>query len=365
MNNNINETIHSFILSSEKDKEKPNILTTIESAYLRLLLFLQTKFTYGHSASDSYHFSNVIKEKVSLFLLIHSSEDKGTLPETIITVNGRDLHLWQFPFSRCSILKNLHSDSITCLVTDNKKYLFTGGLDKNVYLIEYSKNSKLKIKKPILLLSNFEAITSMVYFQRKTIDSKKKVEIKQRSLLIAAINRIDLYVSKDRKERNIMNQIMTFNIESKPTNLRSFLIIYNDSFFIFAANNYVRIKPLNKGIPSNGAIQIHGKKGEIMTSITSIIKLFTGIVVTCSNDKTIKFWTIGLDLAVINLATNEFKEGFSCVKEISKEKLLSGSINGRVALWSLKTYSLMKVYDVQLDFVFCIETMKVYDNKKT
>ena len=90
---------------SEKDKEKPNILTTIESAYLRLLLFLQTKFTYGHSASDSYHFSNVIKEKVSLFLLIRSSEDKGTLPETIITVNGRDLHLWQFPFSRCSILK--------------------------------------------------------------------------------------------------------------------------------------------------------------------------------------------------------------------------------------------------------------------
>ena len=81
MNNNINETIHSFILSSEKDKEKPNILTTIESAYLRLLLFLQTKFTYGHSASDSYHFSNVIKEKVSLFLLIHSSEDKGTLPD--------------------------------------------------------------------------------------------------------------------------------------------------------------------------------------------------------------------------------------------------------------------------------------------
>ena len=115
-------------------------------------------------------------------------------------------------------IKNLHSDSITCLVTDNKKYLFTGGLDKNVYLIEYSKNSKLKIKKPILLLSNFEAITSMVYFQRKTIDSKKKVEIKQRSLLIAAINRIDLYVSKDRKEINVMNQIMTFNIESKPTN---------------------------------------------------------------------------------------------------------------------------------------------------
>ena len=65
----------------------------------------------------------------------------------------------------------------------------------------------------------------MVYFQKKTIDSKKKVKIKQRSLLIAAINRIDLYVNKDRKEINVMNQIMTFNIESKPTNLRSFLII--------------------------------------------------------------------------------------------------------------------------------------------
>ena len=95
--------------------------------------------------------------------------------------------------------------------------------------------------------------------------------------------------------------------------------------------------------------------------VSSVI-LSTGIIVTCSYDKTIKFWTIGLDLSFINLATNEFKEGFSCVKEISKEKLLSGSINGRVALWSLKTYSLIKIYDIQLDFVFCIETIKVYDD---
>ena len=64
-------------------------------------------------------------------------------------------------------IKNLHSDSITCLVTDNKKYLFTGGLDKNVYLIEYSKNSKLKIKKPILLFQILRLLHQWFIFKEK------------------------------------------------------------------------------------------------------------------------------------------------------------------------------------------------------
>ena len=353
INKSINETMGLLIGSSGRARLSPatTSIENMETAYLRLRLFLKTNFVYGHSASQSYRFANARHEKVTKMLVIKTKEDDNDITETLVTASGKSIKLWRFPFAKESAkIKDSSTSNLTCLITDDYGHLITGGYEKKIWFYTISKKKAIRVN----CISVGEPITALFYFKKNVIEKKK--EETHEMLLIATITQIHQY---DLKTKSIVNK---FNIKSDETTLRSFLIILDEKYFLFARNDKVNVFAFTElGLLSNLPFTVHGLNGKNEKAISAMLRLSSGVIVTCSYDRTIKFWQFAKDKFLQNLSTKEFREGFSCLKEINKSKLLSGTINGTICLWSLKRYELLKVYDVNFDFAFCIELLMLDD----
>lgn len=353
INKSVNETMNLLIDSSGRGKLSPasTSIDNMETAYLRLLLFLKTNFVYGHSASQSYRFASAPHEKITKMLVLKTTDENRNVLETLVTASAKSIKLWRFPFTKeLAKIKDSSTANLTCLLSDDSGRLITGGLEKKVWF--YLISSK-KVKRENCITVG-EPITSIVFFKKKVMDQKK--DQTHEMLLIATISQIHQYDLKT-------NNIKRYTITVDDLNYRTFMLILNDKYFLYARYNEVNIIGFNweLGLISNIRFEIHGLNNANEKAISSIVKLSSGVIVSCSYDKTIKFWSFAKDKLLQNLATRDFKEGFSCLKEISTLQLLSGTINGTICLWSLKRFELAKVYDVNFDFAFCIELLMIDD----
>ena len=298
--NEINEIIEKEKIKTKNFKENQiNFIDNIIKNYENIKKYINEQYNFILNKNNLLY---------NLLLILYSNfiESKNFLDKNSIeNINILDLNKFQLKENYKNFDFNCKKNSYETLEKNIKEYL-NNFYNKNLFIY-----SLFKLENNFILNNN--------NFQNKILISNnknnKKIKYKPKNFIL----------------KNILS------IEMK-SNINCIIELQNKEFAISTSNGEIYIF-------SNNTFQINLTINAHKNSIWEIIQLKNEFIVSCSDDKTIKFWNIysqkknKFEFELINSE----EEGIQTIKQINENLLISSSYN-KLKIWDLNLKNVIKIF---------------------